>query len=402
MKKIFTLLTAILFAGSMMAAEVVTFDFDSIATANNWENGKAYSPVTVAPITITAKGGGNNAKYYTSDKSWRMYSGGSLEITAASGYEVSEVTSSPSVTFTVADGKATASFTAAIRFTSITVSYKEEDPTKPVLLAENLDFGKGLITKEEANFVLDTTLAVTGANLSAAIEATGTENVAVSGELTATGGTLNLHIVAAPGEFNDTILLTSGDVTRKVAISGLVIQTTLAPGTPAKMTADNSKKSYDATVNGVYGIKAGTSSDPGTFTITVAAKAAKLHFFAAAWTGESGTISLSAPEGVTLSATSVDVTADSGISGSSNDYLLKDLEPEDCLSTIDLTGVEAETLITVTGANRFVVWGATYELGGETGIFDTNVEGKTVKFMENGQIVILKNGVRFNVLGAQL
>ena len=37
-----------------------------------------------------------------------------------------------------------------------------------------------------------------------------------------------------------------------------------------------------------------------------------------------------------------------------------------------------------------------------TAIDNTAVEGKAVKMIENGQIVILKNGVRYNVLGAQI
>ena len=36
------------------------------------------------------------------------------------------------------------------------------------------------------------------------------------------------------------------------------------------------------------------------------------------------------------------------------------------------------------------------------GIDNTVNEAKTVKFFENGQLVILKNGVKYNALGAQL
>lgn len=37
-----------------------------------------------------------------------------------------------------------------------------------------------------------------------------------------------------------------------------------------------------------------------------------------------------------------------------------------------------------------------------TAISNTAVESKTVKFIENGQVVIIKNGVKYNALGAQL
>ena len=37
-----------------------------------------------------------------------------------------------------------------------------------------------------------------------------------------------------------------------------------------------------------------------------------------------------------------------------------------------------------------------------TAISNTAAESKAVKFFENGQLVILKNGVKYNALGAQL
>ena len=39
---------------------------------------------------------------------------------------------------------------------------------------------------------------------------------------------------------------------------------------------------------------------------------------------------------------------------------------------------------------------------GGTGFENTAVEGKTIKVIENGQLVIIKNGVRYNAVGAQL
>jgi hypothetical protein len=35
-------------------------------------------------------------------------------------------------------------------------------------------------------------------------------------------------------------------------------------------------------------------------------------------------------------------------------------------------------------------------------ISNTAAESKAVKFIENGQLVIIKNGVKYNALGAQL
>lgn len=100
-----------------------TFTFSSIASANSWENGVAYTSIEIAPVTITANGGGNNGKWYTSgDGSWRMYSGGTVNISVASG-SVTSVTSSPTCTFTISNGNASFSPSARTDFTSITVNY---------------------------------------------------------------------------------------------------------------------------------------------------------------------------------------------------------------------------------------------------------------------------------------
>ncbi len=116
------LLCMIVGAGTAWAEEV-TFNFSELASANGWENGKAYTPVVITPITLSAEGGGNNAKYYTSDTSWRMYNGGKVNITAAEGYEVTAVSSTPSQTFTISNGSASLSCSATIRFTEIVVTY---------------------------------------------------------------------------------------------------------------------------------------------------------------------------------------------------------------------------------------------------------------------------------------
>ena len=99
-----------------------TFTFSEIASANNWSNGTAYTTVEDAPVTLMANGGGNNGKYYTSDTSWRMYSGGSVSITVADG-SVTSVSSTPSQTFTISDGVATLSLSGTVKFTEITVNY---------------------------------------------------------------------------------------------------------------------------------------------------------------------------------------------------------------------------------------------------------------------------------------
>lgn len=100
-----------------------TFKFADIASANSWTNSEAYTTVTDAPVTITAEGGGNNGKWYTSGGgSWRMYSGGTVNITVEGG-AVTSVTSTPACSFTISDGVATFSPSARTDFTQIVVDY---------------------------------------------------------------------------------------------------------------------------------------------------------------------------------------------------------------------------------------------------------------------------------------
>lgn len=63
------------------------FVIADIASENNWVSGTAYSSLgTIGNVTITGAGSGNNKKYYSSDSSWRFYSGGSITISTSAGY----------------------------------------------------------------------------------------------------------------------------------------------------------------------------------------------------------------------------------------------------------------------------------------------------------------------------
>ena len=126
--KTFLLLCALVVGSTCAWADdpKVTFTFSDIAEESGWTSGTAYTKITIAPITVNADGGGNNGKWYTSGGgSWRMYSGGTVRITAATGYAVTEVTSSPDCDFDIIDGEATFSPTSRTDFTEITVTYSE-------------------------------------------------------------------------------------------------------------------------------------------------------------------------------------------------------------------------------------------------------------------------------------
>ena len=107
--------------------ETETISIADVATANSWENATRYSPFTVGDVTITeTTGKGNNAKYYSNDNSWRLYSSttpkGTVQISVA-GASVTSVTSSPNKNFTITEGVATFQASSNTQFTSFVVNY---------------------------------------------------------------------------------------------------------------------------------------------------------------------------------------------------------------------------------------------------------------------------------------
>ena len=140
-------------APSMVAwAEDVTFNFASLASDNDWENGTAYTSIEISPITLSALGGGNNGKYYTSDQSWRMYNGGTVRITAADGYSITAVSSDPSQVFTISNGTASLSCTATIKFKEIVVTYSSGSAPATYTVTYNANGGTGTMADENSPY----------------------------------------------------------------------------------------------------------------------------------------------------------------------------------------------------------------------------------------------------------
>lgn len=85
---------------AVAAATTVTSTIATIAKASSWVNGTAYTSWALdSVVTISTTGTGNNAKYYSSDSSWRLYQSGdgNLIVTVAAGYTLTSV----SATYTV-------------------------------------------------------------------------------------------------------------------------------------------------------------------------------------------------------------------------------------------------------------------------------------------------------------
>ena len=123
-----------------------------------WANGTAYTSWALdSNVTISTTGTGNNAKYYSSDSSWRLYQSGNgnLIITVSAGYTLASVTavytvsntgtltgltsntataaSGASVTFPV--GNTGSGTSGSVKITSISVTY--DVSTTPAVSIDN-------------------------------------------------------------------------------------------------------------------------------------------------------------------------------------------------------------------------------------------------------------------------
>jgi hypothetical protein len=219
------------------------------------------------------------------------------------------------------------------------------------------------------------------------------------------GGTLHMHISAPLGAFEETVSLTSSGASRAIIVTGLIKENITLPGTAAVMAAGTNASS--ATVNGLSAIKAGTGNNRGNMTISVPANAGVLHFYAAAWKGEAGILTVSADADILGALNSITLQADTAIAGTSSNFILSTNTPTIYRFNVPLSNVTEPATITLSSetsanAKRFVVWGATYEEAIPSALDNTVSEQKTIKTIENGRLVIIRDGVPYNALGTRI
>ena len=108
----------------------VDFIFADIASSESWgSETDGHNNITISPVNISvSKGSASYCGRWWSDNTWRIYNGNTITITTTSG-EITAVSSTPSRTFTIADGKATLTASSRIDFTSITVTYSNSSTT---------------------------------------------------------------------------------------------------------------------------------------------------------------------------------------------------------------------------------------------------------------------------------
>lgn len=107
---------------------IVIFDY---ATSNGWSSGTKYLSIVSGPITLTANGGTNTGKYYSSNNSWRFYSGETAKLTISGDNTVASIDSvsiTPTWDFTLHGNVANSSSLSSNReITSITITYTLAD-----------------------------------------------------------------------------------------------------------------------------------------------------------------------------------------------------------------------------------------------------------------------------------
>jgi len=294
----------------------------------------------------------------------------------------------------------------------------EEDVAGGAIKADDIALGE-IFVVDDNPYETFIGLVVTGINLTEDIVAsTSSEGLTiVSQTLNKDGGSVEVNIQAPLGVFEGTISLTSGDLIKPVKVTATVRKKNIEPAIAVDPIVDPSKGTnaseatviIDDTGDEYDGVKIGKSGENGDALIVVGAGAEKLYFYALAWNGAAGTIQLSA-EGISIWAPEMDadgkiaLMASAGIKNSSP-FTVDDIAVENlyqCLYEITLTGVTAQTAIKVSSgtAQRFVLFGIK-QVGGETptALEDVTVENTAVKQIINNQVVITRDGVRYNVIG---
>ena len=273
MKKFFSLFTALLFVGTMFAANyelMLTLDVTQGAPSGTTSTALSSSDLLsylqgAAPesANITAaekisgdiykgKGSGGSGIPQACLKIGKASGGGSFSFTIASTFDNvakvelvgygwktdtkvavnSSATQSPQtaaseVTFPYVLSTASKTITIAVTSSAFCATqiklYKEVAPTEPTISANDINFGT-VYVPNGTSYTHQYELAVTGTQLDNAItyESSDDAKVAVSGTLTATGGTLTLDVTAPHGDFAETITLTSGTVKKVVNVTGTV------------------------------------------------------------------------------------------------------------------------------------------------------------------------------------
>ncbi len=226
-------LIALLFTFALpLRAETVTYTFSDVASANSWSNGVAYTNVKLGNFTFAVTGGGNNGKYYTSDVTWRFYSGGGLNITPDAGYTITSVSSNPTSSFGVSQGKASISFSATVKYKSITINYTTSGggttPDPGTGGGDGDGDGAGDGDGETASFIFNTDAGLSALGITKPSQSQGTNlgtsNYTASGiVMTATDGSSKTRVWNSQGVTSLRVYAANGGSAGTLTFSGATI-----------------------------------------------------------------------------------------------------------------------------------------------------------------------------------
>lgn len=100
------------------------FNFASLAAANSWTDGSdGNQDITINGVNIqVTKGTASNwARWWADDQTWRIYKNNTVTITSSVG-DITDVTTTPTTTFTISGNTATLSPSSTVKFKTITVT----------------------------------------------------------------------------------------------------------------------------------------------------------------------------------------------------------------------------------------------------------------------------------------
>ncbi|MBQ7461988.1 MAG: hypothetical protein IJS63_06995 [Bacteroidaceae bacterium] len=258
--KTMLLLSALIAGSGNVWADEVTFNFPEIASAEGWTSGTAYTSYTITPITVNALGGGNNGKYYSSSNgSWRMYSGGTVSISATEGNTITGVTSNPSCEFTITDGVATFSPSARTDFKTITVTYTTSGSSSAVATTTTID-ATGITNTDLKN-------STTAGSLSASVTLTSDGTAVPNATVTWSGD--NDAVATINASTGAVTLVDEGTVNFTASYAG--VENTYAASTSSKyeMTVTDTRYTIsDLNFTAAYGSGPGKADDDAEWTVT--------------------------------------------------------------------------------------------------------------------------------------
>ena len=269
--------------------------------------------------------------------------------------------------------------TAQVRMTKIEVTYIKPATTTPAITCSDIvDFGTILTTTENSK-----ELIVEGENLTENITATVAENsnFSVEGTLTTDGGTLYITLTATEaGTYTETLLLSANGVSKEVALKAVLVVGT-GNGTKEKPFTVEDVTAIGSTLTAAWvkGYIVGCVSNDGIVTDTESADY------------KNSNLALGSDKEGTL-------------------YLAVQLPNNDARAALNLVdntdNLGKEVLLYGTLETYFLHAGlknvSEYEFTSAvpSAISNTTVEQKAVKMIENGQLVIIREGVKYNAQGA--